>query len=471
MRLRSSGAGATALVAVFFLPIVVGEVTKPPEDPPPTERSLKVRLVGAEKDEGEQAQLRVAAAGSPPATAVRLTDDGGQHAVRGKVSRSGCADVPLRRLPGPTATQQWCITLAGLDDGRQVTGVLTGAKTKLSLTVARRASFVPWPLVVLIAGLAGGFVALLLPPWLRRKVRSGLLDQLLSENERARTPERVDGLRDWVKDRRAVGSSDDALLPLIAGVVERGPSAGRRARRALLDALRIGSLPPTHRFVAAARHRAKEPHKREDFLSDEGQLHEVHPLRDWVTALAQLERQLDEIKLAQSEIEVWLKEQCRDEPNAALETALSTWESVDKPSETDGVDSALDQVQQAIAQARSRDECRQELEIRFATAMPATTRNLLAPPPTEPMDLHPHEPPSAPPPSRLQLLRAITALVLVVVAVWTVVTLHQTVYEPKDAFGSLVDYVALWTAALGSGAAAAMVTLLAPWNPHEPASE
>ena len=69
-----------------------------------------------------------------------------------------------------------------------------------------------------------------------------------------------------------------------------------------------------------------------------------------------------------------------------------------------------------------------------------------------------------PPAPALGLLRVATSVFVLAVIAWALLALDLGVYEPKPAFGTASDYVALITAAFGSGAAGAVLGLLAVWD-------
>jgi hypothetical protein len=65
----------------------------------------------------------------------------------------------------------------------------------------------------------------------------------------------------------------------------------------------------------------------------------------------------------------------------------------------------------------------------------------------------------------------VTAALVVLVLAWAILALQQTIYHPNAAFGTGSDYLALLTAAIGSGAAGSVIALVAIWDPSSPASE
>ena len=65
----------------------------------------------------------------------------------------------------------------------------------------------------------------------------------------------------------------------------------------------------------------------------------------------------------------------------------------------------------------------------------------------------------------------VTATLILLVLVLAVVALQQTVYQPNAAFGTASDYLALLTAAIGSGGAGSVLALFAIWSPSSPPTE
>jgi hypothetical protein len=352
---------ALALVVVVGVPVLVGQVAKPEaESPKPTATSLTVNLERFETDE-DMAHLRVITDGPAPTSPAVLTEDGGRHPVTvTEKPMSECSGLPLRRATSVEDGTEWCLALNGIDDGRKVSGAVASSGTTLTLTVNRREPIWPWPLLAALAGLLVGALVLLVPRWLSGQVRAALLNRLLDDNDAAGQEHKVDGLREWVATQREAGAKDDALLPVLSGVIARGPPAARRARHDLAEAVRVSSLSTSHPFVEAAIATAeKRGHSLDDFLKPDGTVRDVHPAREWLTALAQLERQDTQLAVAQQEMESTLTAgECRTKPGEALTAVRAVLSTLDSPKEVEAVEEKLEAAKQAIALAQERSECR-----------------------------------------------------------------------------------------------------------------
>lgn len=463
---------AIAVVVVAGVPVLVGQVAQPPEAPKATETSLTANLESSETD-GNSAELRVVTDGAPPSEPAVLTDDGGRHpvTVRGQAA-SACSALEARRATSAESGTEWCLLLNGLDDGRNVSGAVASSGTTLALTVNRREPIWPWPLFAALGGLVVGALIFLIPRWLRGQVRTALLTELLDENDFAGEERKVEGLRDWVAARRDAGAKDNDLLPVLSGVVKRGPPAARRARHELAEAIRVTPVSASHRFVTAARAAAeRRDHKLTDFLKPDGAVRDVHPAREWLAALAQLAQIEVELGARQREIESTLVVgDCRTKPEAALATATAAFSSADSAKEVDDLEAKLDEVEQAIEVARQEPGCTGGNERLFAAGGATIRVAGPAAPPAEMLDLGTSGLPRPVTPS-IALLRRITIALGFVLTGWALLALYLGVYEPKPAFGTTADFIALITAAIGSGAAGAVLGLVAIWKPDEPVAD
>jgi hypothetical protein len=460
---------ALAVVAVIGVPVLVGQVAKPEADKPePTETELKVRLDDSETNGSESARLRVLTDGAVPTASAILADDGGRDPVTVRaLPAKECTGLPKRRATSSNKQTEWCLELNGIADGRTAAGTVASSGTMLALTVNRREPLFPWPFAVAALGLLIGGLILVVPRWLTKQVKTALLNRLLKDNDTANVERKVEGLNAWVAARREAGTKDDALLAVLAGVLERGPPAARRARQDLGEAVRVTPLPASHGFVeAAAAEAGRRDHELDDFLKPDGTTRDVHQARDWLTALAQLERQSTQLTVAQHEIESTLaaEGECRADADAALTAARAAFAKVSAPEEADAIEEKIETVHQAIAAARERPECRAQ-EGFFVMGGGAGVAASPAGTPVEMLDLGTAGLPQLETPS-IGLLRLVTFALMAIVTLWALMALWQSVYEPKDAFGTLDDYLALLTAAIGSGAAGAVLGLVAIWDRH-----
>ncbi len=479
--LRSSSSAAAAIVAIVVVPSLVGQVTAPdePEAPKPIDASITTRVSGDELVDADTARLRIRAKGEPPSSGVLTTSSGLQKVMVGEVPASDCKGLPEHRVASSEAQSQWCLALDGIEAGQQVVGKLGAPETTLTLTVSRRVSFWPFPFLVVLGGLFVGALVGLLPGLLRKRVRRGLLESALAQNDAADPTARVESLGEWVAVRLEAGDSADDLLPVVKAILLEGPAKARAARAALLDRLSRSTLDPDHGFVKAATLEAEKPtHTRQDFLKDDG-TRRGHPAYEWITAIAELERQGKEL-VALPGLIAALPEPQREKPNEKLREARSAFGSVDRPSEVSAVDSKITAVQEAIVHERQGLKPPVETPYlhlalsRFsgqledggseyeAAPAGAGSKRALSTSPVEAVGRAK---------SKLAPWAIATAALVSVVVVWAFVTIEQTLYAPKEAFGSWPDYFALLTGAIGSGAAGAVIALVGIWLPLKPSEE
>jgi hypothetical protein len=454
-------------LALVGIPGIVGAVTKT-EAPTaePTKAALDVKLAEDEVEDG-LAFLSIRADGSPPGGDERFTlvDKGGLHPVVVE-SRDveECSKLELdTRYATSASGQEWCLALSDVAVGHRVSGAVRASGTTIDLAVSRREPFFWNPLLIAGAGLLLGIPIALVPAWLRRRVRKGLLEQLLRDNERAPDGLRIDGLRTWVNQRRDANISDDALLPVVDSVIELGPPAARRWRAELRAKVTATVLPKTHPFVKAADKQSRSTENHVDhFLKEDGSSRTPHPVREWTSGLALLETEHAALVTARREIDALDPTIPREAPEKALGEANAALAAVYEPPAVAGVVAKRRAVEIAIAEAK---QTRLETDFLVAGARTTGITDVAA----EPGEVAGGRP-LAPAPSLGRLWLVTVGLVILVVA-WALLAIEQTVYEPNATFGTPTDYLALLTAAVGSGAATTVLALLAIWDPSSSATQ
>lgn len=481
---RASTPVAAAVAAIVVVPVLVAQVTEP-EPPPaakPTEASLAVTLEDSETSGDSDALLRIMAAGPPPTEATTLVSSNGlaeADADAGNSEAGSCGGLPVRRAVGAGAGQEWCLTVTGIEDGEQLSGKLAGAGTTLTLSVARGEPFVVLPLLLTLGGLIAGGIVSLLPSLLRNRVRSGLLASALAQNAAAAATEKIEDLDTWVDDRHSAGDSDDSLLPVVTRTMKDGPAKARAARATLKRAIEASPL-QGHDFLEAARsEEADRPtHRTSDFL--EGSEGKIHPASRWLPALHELERTAPKLDKLERDIKL-LPPEDQGEPGKKLREARAAYDSANEPSDPAELAGKLEAVEESTAAQRRKGEAL------GGSAFGITYLTVGAGP--EAFDLEAFregpEPTTRPIPtvsdspitavrnagSELGWWAGLTVLICVLIAVWAVLVIKETLYEPKPAFGSFSDYFALLVGSIGSGAAGAVVGMLGIWNPLRPTDE
>lgn len=472
--LRASSSAAAVIVAIVVVPSLVGEVSAPDEAeaPKPIEASIKTMVEGDELVDSDSALLRIRAKGNPPAAGVLASGSGlGAVDVR-EATVADCEGLPEHRVAAADARSQWCLELEGIGAGDQVEGKLNAPGTILSLTVSRRVPFFPGPFLVVFAGLLLGGLVGLLPGLFRERARRGLIDSTLAENDAAVPAAQVASMGEWVKARLAAGESASDLMPVVREVCRKGPANARAARAALADRLGRSTLEPDHAFVEAATLEAeKQTHERKDFLEDDG-TRRGHPAYEWIAAIAELERQKKELIALAGAIAALPEPPQRVKPEEKLAEANAAFGSADKPGKVAAVDSRISAVQEAIVREQQGMEAPAE-GLRMLVLGGYAERFDLGPLAYRagPAGVGAEPPPSTPADAvdraklKLAPWKVVTAAFIVLVAAWAFLSIQQTVYAPKEAFGSWPDYFALLTSAVGSGAAGAVIALVGIWFP------
>jgi hypothetical protein len=336
-----------ALFVVVAVPVLIAQQNETPAAPAeakPAEAKLTVRLSGDQGGQGQPFHIRVRTAGKQPTTPSKLVNTTGLKtgSVVGDAAES-CSDGDIRDVG--MGHDVWCLKLSDVAKGAELSGVASGTRTNLTLTVTRRDSFVWLPLLVLIAGLAFAAVVALAPKGLRRLVRRVALARLLTDNRSASDDRTIGGLDGWVATQLARGTEPSSVFSTIAPVVRHGPEQAQTSRQSLRNALEGDPLGVGHPFAVAARTEAtRTDHRADDFLGPTGKLRAQHPAAEWLDALSKMEKNFIELNAAEQEIATTIKPECRDASMRALNVARVTFtriKSRDAVTDLDGPLGAL----------------------------------------------------------------------------------------------------------------------------------
>ena len=191
--------------------------------------SLAVRY-SLPPDGGHDRTLVLEALGPAPAGQVTLVDQEGRTSVRVAVlnlSNAACQHAPVRDTG--LGEDRWCLQLAGLRAGSEVTGKLSGPSSVVTLKVAARHGLrLPVAFSVLVLLLAAGFV--LYTSSLMGERASRLLTMAL-----LRRRSDVAGLRDWAESAKDF-LTWERIRSLVGWMRERGRQRATRARASLAAA-------------------------------------------------------------------------------------------------------------------------------------------------------------------------------------------------------------------------------------------
>lgn len=452
--------GVPAAIAVL---VAINAVFSPPasEKPAPRTGALTVAL----EEPATTLKVRAPAPAPDAGTEAVLRDDSGKHIGR-VVSTGQCDGTPREAFPG--ATGEWCLRLSEIAAGHELTGTIANtAENALTLTVNRRDGFWPLPAALLALGLAVGFLTLLVPTALKRFVRRIVLARLLRRNGDAHQAG-VQDLDGWVKRQLAKPEADpDAILVAVSEMVESGRARAVEARERLRQGLEAASL-GEHPYGQAAAAIA-DPEKTNtvtDFYGEDGKRRKDHPADEWLSGLKRLLEYKREIETRAKQIDDHFDPNVDNPAKVELRQARTEFGEAASPDDVERLAPRLDElitaIQDELAKQLPADE--QHRRAVGVAGTPGTLAIERAPrgviDTLVPLDL-----------SRGTLAgwtgfaRLLTAAVLVLVLLYAVLSVKSSTYDAKPLFDSFNDYLALFSAALGSGVAATVVAMLGYWKP------
>jgi hypothetical protein len=456
-----------ALVAIPGLVALAPIEPEEPEKPPAREAALTLNLDGSEGNDPYPFIVKGAAPG--PTGSATLRDTTGEHTA--KIEKASACKGERRtaftNLPAGTKTEDWCLQLTDVAAGHELTGKITAVadaespNNTLTLTVNRRHGWF-WPLVVLLGGFLAGVVVALFKPWLRRPIRSSVLGTLVSTNKG-----KLADLEAFVRDRAAAGESTDTTIGKVDAVVTSGPAIAEDARKELAEGVKAvedgSSLPIGHPLVAAAKQEAERTdHLVADFYDEEGK-RVPHPAAELADALVEFPVYLKSLEGLRAEAADLDEGECQRKAAVAVEKAQVAFSRAAKRSDETDVAARLKEARGAVDAAIAEQLIGLDLTRRADSAGSGEDT------PQPPLDHDAAELGG----SKLARVRAwafaATVLVLGVSLVFAGLSVMVTNYVPKLTFASFADYFALFTAALGSGAAGAIILWLGVWQPSEPA--
>ena len=475
--------GIPAGIAVIaLLPVVVaGQEQEPAQraadsapEPEARESALSIQLSGSEGGSSEPAYIAVTALGSPPEPSL-LADASGEDEASVTSAPDRCqGEAP--RSTGIETDTVWCLELTSVDRGVEMTGTAEASDagsgsefTQLTLTATRKDDFwpqkddlwPPWPdgfpLLVLAAGIIAGALAIIVPVFLLGFVRRVRLARVLERNRRADPSRSIADLDGWVKSRLEAGKSIGDLIDPVTRAVAFGPGRASEARAELGTAL-DGSRGLPARFMGKAREEAnKIGHQVSDLLKDDLSDREQHPAAEWTGAVGTLNEHAYALKEYSRIVEREIAEKCRQEVLGGLGNVQARFNTTETREQVSELAEPMRDLEVLIEKVRKRPECKLEpsLEVEREEVRKPVEKFEGAT-----LDL------SGP---GVQLRTLISVIALAVVAAlilgYAGLSLYYASYAPNATFHSNADYFSLFSAAVASGAAGAVIELLGYWRP------
>lgn len=458
--------------AALVVLIGVQVLFAPPEkdEPVPAKGTLTLNLEG---DEGwkEPEIVKVSAMGDPPTTASTLRDVTGRHtATISPVAATECPDTMRALVAIAGGTADWCLRAEKVAAGHELSGEIKGTGGVITMTINRRDAFTPGPAAWLALGLFLGLLVILVPVGLRRVVRWIVLNRLLARNRQTPEDRQISGLKEWVQGRLDAGATHDEAIAAANEMLTHGPRRAAGARTELAAQLKKSTLPAGHPFRVGAAKEAdkgtkpdaeKPTHAATDFYNGNGEERKQHPAAEWLAGLERMDAHQDELARREKEIEDTIEPGDRTEPNKQLNEARQTFDRIEKPSKVTRMDKRLDDlitaIEDAQASALPEEERRRWQMGRAAAGADRRARGGLET--VIPLGL------SAGTLAGWTFFATLgTAVVVAVTVIFAWYTVKTAAYEPKLTFNSFEDYFALFSAALGSGAAASVLAIVGYWS-------
>ena len=262
-----------------------------------------------------------------------------------------------------------------------------------------------------------------------------------------------------------------------------GPTRAHSGREKLRrDLMRFEELGDSALYGKASEAATRSDHRHSDFLDKDGKLID-HPAEKFSDGLKSLSESLHEIRRLDGVIDA-LPADKRKELKQELDDASAVLMGLVDPDDVAQVGVAVQKVRTAIAAAdpklgeaalaaaplRVDSSWGANLSLAFGSdALLEASRVRSA----ERMRSASELPDNSRRVRGLGLMgyRILTGIAVVTVVAWALFSLWQGVYEPKPAFGSTDDYLALLVAAIASGAAGGVLGFLAIWDPYHPSAE
>lgn len=458
LRGTSALAASAAIVVLAVLPPLVGP-QKPQPEPSPAAAALTIELTGDEGTGDDPYTISFRGPADAPNQSVTVRDATGDHTGRIAPVTARCRPDAKPHAVFPEQEARWCLTLSDVAIGSELTGAVLGSKaSRLDLTVHRRDAFVGWPLASIVAGIVAGVIAALVPIRLRRRVREVVLDRMVRDNKRdPNTKRRIRGLKAWVQTRRRHGDDDDTLIRAVAWATGAGVDDALAARSDLRTALQnstAGDALPQG-FADAARAAADAPVEIGELYDRDGERVSSPPANAWTDAV----RQAVAIRDRLAELDAQIKQLPPDgarQVEAARAIARSRYDGLSSADDIPRADDALADLEDAVAAVR-----------------PAPTGPLLAANAPQRLadDVRRQLATLAPKPWSQQTLAGrirwawiATVLVLIVAVAYAIVTVKQATYDVDPLFHGFDACLTTFSAALGAGAAATVLSLLTAWT-------
>jgi hypothetical protein len=451
--MKVAAAIASALAVITVLPpVAVADTTTTPVP-------LTIQLAQGPGTVGDH-RLLLEAAGTPPTNTYLISQDGTHQLTVSPLPTADCR-AEEKHYTGLGSTP-WCLKVTGVAPVIAATGTLTGASASIALTLDVRNPWFPWPTIAAIVGLlvAGAllyFTGTAVPAW----VAQSLLDWRVRRDAGT-----IGGLQNWLRDSAGHLTKSDQIAR-VTWMERYGVQAVRGLREklgaALAQAVEIPAASPLH---AAATEEAAKAGGRVDATDMVG--------TDGKVATSPAEQLLTLVKQAHKQIDDWNKQleallphvtgaEHRQQANALIAHTRALFPLL-SASMMDDIGRAMRTTLEHVAVFVQQDAAAQPAAMLTAAVAIRTAATPLA---SAALGPEPRGGVAAGPLAGFGRTAAVGLFTLPLVTLLMVIataTALTATYFPDTTFGSVTDYLTLFTGAFASAGVAGILGVVLAWT-------
>ncbi len=451
MKLAPAFASAVAMISALA-PVAVADTTTTPVP-------LTIQLTQGPGTSGDQ-MLLLEAAGPPPTNTYLISKDGASQLTVSPLPTADCR-AEQKHYTGLGSTP-WCLKVTGIAPAIAATGTLTGASASIALTLDVRNPWFPWPTIaavlgLLVAGTLLYFTGTAVPAWVAQS--------LLAWRVR-RDAATIGHLQSWLRDSAGHLTNADQLAR-VTWMERYGVQAVRGLREklsaALLQAEEIPAASPLHAAATQEADKAGGPVDATDMVGTDGKV-ATSPAEQLLTLVKQAHKQIDDWnKQLDALLPHITSEEHRQQANALIEHTRALFPLL-SASMMDDISRAMRTTLERVAVFVQQDAAAQPDAMLTAAVAIRTAATPLA---AAALGPEPSGGVAAGPLAGFGRTAAVglftLALVTLLMVIATATALTAT-YFPDTTFGSVTDYLTLFTGAFASAGVAGILGVVLAWT-------
>ena len=451
-RIALASALASALAAcALCAPHAVADTTTTPVP-------LRIQLTQSPGKSSDQTLLLEAAGPAP--TSYLISQDGTVQLTASPLPTADC-NAAQKHYTGLGSTP-WCLKVTGVQPAIAATGTLTGANASVALTLDVRNPWFPWPTIAAILGLlvAGTllyFTGTAVPAWLAQ----ALLDWRVQRDAGT-----IGDLQHWLQESAGHLTKADQLAR-VTWMERYGVKSVRGLRAklsaALMQAVEIPTASPLHAAAKTEADKAGGPVDAADMVGTDGKV-ATSPAEQLLALVKQAHEQIDDWNQQLAELLTHVTdEEHRRQADALIGHTRALFPLLSK-SMMDDIGRAMRTTLERVAVFVQQDAAAESvamLTAAVAIRTAGTPSAVAAPSPARAGGL------PAGPLAGFGRTAAVGLFTLVLVTLLMLVataTALSATYFPDTTFGSVTDYLTLFTGAFASAGVAGVLGVVLAWT-------